>query len=484
MNMGRKSSYTAALCVLFVLLLSYSFYKLSESPPTWFDEGIFIQVAQSLSLRGTQAIQTAPGVFLGTGHVTGGYPFLVPVALSLKLFGDTTWAARVPMAIFIVLCVVVAFLLMYKLSQPRDALLSLALLSTFPLLFGNGKNVLGEVPGMFYTLLALYFLWQIEWHAYRGATWYMLAGLSLGLAAATKPVFFLLPIATGLVFLMRVRSIPLRWKEIGLATLACCAPLVLWAYMQFGGGDVASSILFHYVNPYAESSLMHTALQNAWRFFTEATPLYCGGLIFIWLLAVVVRLYRKATISNAELVAFTFALLIMLAYLRTAGWYRYFFEAMLLALIFLPHSLRVIAERLEGYAPRLRLARFLPVPLLLFAAIQLYQLNFSSWVADHYNSTQSQVLENYFVSYTPQGSVFVYNAPEIVPFLRTEDYYQYFDIEPTGALAYGKENLSLLAQKMPVEVIITPSMYEEHAELFQRYKQHDTVGSYLILERR
>jgi hypothetical protein len=71
------------LCLLGVVIF-YASYRLIESPPTWFDEGVYIQVAQSLVNQGNQKIQIEPGVFEGAGHVTGGYPFLLPVGLSLK----------------------------------------------------------------------------------------------------------------------------------------------------------------------------------------------------------------------------------------------------------------------------------------------------------------------------------------------------------------------------------------------------------------
>jgi 4-amino-4-deoxy-L-arabinose transferase-like glycosyltransferase len=470
----QYSWYWAIIVSLLLIAFAYSAYRLTESPPTWFDEGIYIQVAQSLAERGTQAIQIAPGEYEGTGHVTGGYPFLAPVALSIKIFGPSLFAARLPMVLFILLYITAAWTLLYKLFGPREAFWGTLLLAVFPLLYGNGKNVLGEVPGMFYTLSALYCLWQIEAHGYIGRKWYILAGLFVGLAVATKPIFFLLPLAIGVVFLLRIRTIPLHWKEIGLATLAMAMPLLLWIYLQFGAESVAT-IFSHYLNPYAETDLLALVLQNFFRFFGEATPLFAAGLFGIWMLALAVRLYRKASPSNAELVAFVFSLFILLAYLRTAGWYRYFFEAMVLSLIFLPPALRTLASSI-------RQPWLAPAVLSILAAFMFYQLNFSSWVADHYASTQTAEFEQYFGSHDLQN-VLVFNAPEVVPFLKTEEYYQYFDIEPTGALAYGKENLERLMQGVPSKVLVSPSEFMKHLNFFVRYKQSDMVGGLLLLSR-
>jgi len=151
-----REEWIFAVILLFVFFCAT--YRLTEVPPTWFDEGIYIQVASSLEHHGVQQIQTAPSHFEGTGHVTIGYPVAAPVALSMAIFGDSLFAARVPMALFIMLCVAAGFALIYRLYGLRTAALSLLFLSTLPLLYGNGKNVLGEVPGLFYTLAALYFV--------------------------------------------------------------------------------------------------------------------------------------------------------------------------------------------------------------------------------------------------------------------------------------------------------------------------------------
>ncbi len=487
MQVSNIRWYYFAFGVLMALTAFYACFRLSESPPTWFDEGLYIQAAQSLMQHGTEAIQTAPGVFESAGHITGGYPFLAPIALSLNILGNSLFAARMPMAIFIVLCVFAAWLMMYKLHGSRAALLAMALLSTFPLLYGNGKNVLGEVPGMLYLLLALYFLWQIEQHEFKGTRWYVLAGLFVGLASATKPIFFLFLVAVGIVFLFNLCRVAWRWQDVLAGAVACIAPLVLWAYLQFGGTAGLSGVLYHYANPYAETSLLHTVLQNLLRFLKEVTPLYMAALMGAWLVAVGIRVYRKQRMFLSEWVAFTFSILILLAYLRTEGWYRYFFEAMVLALIFLPASLGTLAVEWERHAPKLKVLWLVPLVVVLLGAMQLYQLNFSSWVADHYNSTQTAILEEYFAAHPEEGdtaSVLVYNAPELVLFLHGNNYYQYADIDPAGILAYGRDTLQSLVHAVPDIVLTTPSMFDLHKELFNVYVQGGSIGGYEVLVRR
>ncbi len=483
---GRIRLYWWHVMVLVGLLAMtafYASYKLTESPPTWFDEGVYIQVAQSLSERGVQTIQTAPGVLAPTGNVTGGYPFLAPIALSLHYSQNMLLGARLPMVFFILLCVGLTFFLMYTLFGMREALLATFLLSSFPLLYGGGKDVMGEVPGMCYLLLTLFFVWNIEATNFINTRWWLLAGLCAGLTAATKPIFFLFLIAVGIIFLLRARA-PWRIGSLLWAMFACAVPLVLWGYLQFGSADAFASIAHHYANPYEESSVIATSLHNATKFFTESTPIYFAVLMVVWIVASVMRLCRKEKVSFAESIALVFSLLITLAYLRTAGWYRYFFEAMILALVFAPASLRVIAA---GLLKKISLPGYVSVVSVLcvvLGCIQVYQLNFDSWVAEHYASDQTKTFVDYFAHFPITASVLVYDAPEIVPFLPSDNYYQYLDIEPTQKLAYGKENIPLLEQGVPEYVIIPPHNHEQQKNLFTKYVQTDSVGSYLVLTRR
>src|SRR5262249_17849183 len=160
---------------------------------------------------------------------------------------------------------------MLLLSGPRTALLSLLLLSTFPLLYGNGKNVLGEVPGMLYVFCALIFLWRIEANNFRGEWNYLFLGLATALAAATKPIFFLLPVAVALGVLLSLRSLSFHSRGVAWGALGFFMPLALWFALQFGVNDQVGAVLSHYANPYSVF-LFSTVKENILRFFREATP--------------------------------------------------------------------------------------------------------------------------------------------------------------------------------------------------------------------
>ena len=473
--------YLTAVVALLCITGFYATYHLTESPATWYDEGLYIQVAQSVVEHGSQSIQVAPGTNISSGFITGGYPFLLPIALSLKIFGNTLLAARLPMVAFVLLFVGAAFYLLYRHTGRSNTLLGLALLVTLPLLYGNGKNVLGEIPGMVFVLFSLVVLTRLEGRHFRGAWDCAAFGVYTGLAVATKPIFLLLPLAYVFVYLRCAREIPMYKKEFLFGLCGFLLPVGLWGFLQFGQSDSLSAVVAHYTNPYAVVSLTDTVFANAYRFFTEMTPLYCGLTMLVWSAALWVR--RRRRVSLVETSAFIFSLLVLAAYLRTAGWYRYFFEAFVLTLMFLPYSLTLLyAEIQKKWRIFSRYTLLVPGVCLVLVAVQFYQLNYTSWVAETYASTKTASIEAYMSTLPTDASVFVYNAPELVPFLETGEYYQY--IEDTPVTAQGASSLTYLEQGVPTLVMVHPSIIAQKPQLFTHYQDRgQTVGGYTVLTR-
>ena len=99
--MSHRVFWIAAVS-LFGILAFFSLNNLTESPPTWFDEGIYLQVAMNDSLHGAQELQLAPGTYASTAFVTGGFSFLKPISWSFSMFGFGLLQARLVMVGFIV----------------------------------------------------------------------------------------------------------------------------------------------------------------------------------------------------------------------------------------------------------------------------------------------------------------------------------------------------------------------------------------------
>ena len=151
--------------IFFLFLISFvsflSTFKITESPPVWYDEGYFQQIAVNLSRTGNFVVQVAPGEFIKPALISTGYPLLYPVSFVFKLFGEGVLQARLVMAFFIISLISIFFLLSKRLFGFRVAVFASILVASFPPLYGHGKSLLGEVPGLFFLLLFLFFMYKI-----------------------------------------------------------------------------------------------------------------------------------------------------------------------------------------------------------------------------------------------------------------------------------------------------------------------------------
>ncbi len=447
-----------------MLLVGFiSAYRLTESPPTWLDEGIITQVAINEARFGPHAVlQTAPGEVVSAGYVSTGYPATFPIAASFKIFGVGITQARAVMAVFILLFVIAAYWLAKKEMSVYAALVSIFLIASFAPLYGNGKNVLGEIPGLFYLVCFLLALHWIE----RFPNWvnYLVGGVFLGLAVATKPIFLLLLPAVGLVLLFSKHL--WRLRELSAALLGFLVPMVLWIWTQFNG-ETLGEMFAIYANPHS-NALSDSMVANVTAFLTKPEPLYALLLLGAWVISIFWRWRKKINISRAEYVAAVFAVLVYLAYLRGAPYYRYFFPGEMLALLYLPLAVKTLWPK--------RAAGWWVAPLLLLIALQLYQTLFSSWVAASYASTRSADIQAVLSAVTPQQTVFVYQAPELVTFLPTPKYYQYLKI--TDDIIVGKEQLATLDAGI-ADVVVAPTGQEPPA-LISKYTKEIVFDRYTL----
>ncbi len=467
-----------------VTTIFFATYKLSESPAIWYDEGFYTQVPMYISTHGIQALQVAPNEFVSTEHVTVGYPLLYPVALSYRLFGNGVLQGRSVMVLYIGLFVLASYFLARKLFGAMSAVWVVLLLASFPMLYGNGKSVLGEVPGLFFLILTLLTLLYLERTKYRNVVAYGFVGLAAGLCVATKPIFILLLGALLVTYLVRWKKIPLQINGVAWGSTVLIIPIILWAYLQFGLGFSVQSVLAYYANPYSLGNMGQLILQNMLRFFTESTPIYTLFLMLVWTLALWIR-RKKEEISSAELTAFFFCLFVLAAYMRLPGWYRYLFPALTVALIFLPASaIAVFSYLQEKLSNKISLTRFAWLPyagIILLVCLQTYQTAADSYVAGYYTSTNVAHLSAVLQPLGPQASFFLYNVPQVAVLLPSQKYYQYLPV--TEHLIIGGDQLNALAKGVADFVIVDSDTYRAHLELYTRYHQYKTVDRYEILQR-
>ncbi len=433
------------------------------------DEGLIIQSAEGLLYTGKASLPVAPGIYEPAWYITTGFPLTLPLAGVFSIFGVSLEAARLLMLAFLLCLYGVLFLYARRTLGAVAAWFGIFLLVFFGPIYGNGRNVLGEIPGLLFLLLALLPFIRSGALTRKRILW---VGIATGLAVATKPIFILFLPALLL-------ALALRWKELELTkvflfgVIGMFVPLVLWAFIQFDHVTL-SHVLSVYANPH-EVNIGNAIVTNLKRIGTEMQPLYFFGALVLWATSYGIRRFRREHISLTEEVLLFFSLFVLFAYLRTAGYYRYFFPAQVFALLYLPHSLLYLAR---GYGRSF--GRAVIVCLCGLVLFQAYETAFRSWTAVHYDSTRTQELEKYFTDLPPSQEIFVYQAPEVVPFVGKRPLYQYVEIIPS--VQAGKEYQRLVLSGEAPLVITPEHLFALSAQtIFKEYLLQKRVSEYALL---
>lgn len=222
------------LALLLGAALFLSLYHLTDYPTTWFDEGSHLHVPKTLVKYGVYADYSSEG-FRYYGPTIGvGPTVMLPLAAAFQLFGIGLLQARLVMALYLIAAIVASYFLGRQLGSWQMAVVATTLLIVTPAtaLLQYGRQVLGEVPGIFFLFVALT-LWLAGWDR---ACWRRLSlvGIFLGLAIITKSQYLLIIVPSiGLMWLLNLvyyRLTPQRTFIIPGLIAGICA--VLWqAYL-------------------------------------------------------------------------------------------------------------------------------------------------------------------------------------------------------------------------------------------------------------
>ncbi len=460
----------------------FATYALSESPKTWFDEGLYLQFARNLITQHSYAIRISPTEIIPAGlYATTGFTVFAPVAMSFYAFGIGLLQARIVMVLFIILLIAMTYIVAYRVWGFRIACISTLLIATHAPLYGNGKNVLGEVPGLFFFFLFLIQILRLEKNLGKKTLDWFLAGCTAGLFMATKPNFLLLIPVLGVVLILQRKKLLVSVKNVFAAGCGIAIPVSINMFMSFG----FSSSIFSSFGAYAHMSglqqvtgldLSHLILRNATYFFTKATPLYCLLIILPWFVYIGIRVKRKEEIPAHEQIAAGFVCMTVLYFLKMPGFFRYLFVAQIIAFPYM------CAASFMGLGIRIKnICLMLFLFLILF---QSYQVMFSSFISGYYHNTRTQELTEYFQHLDPEKSVFFYHTPEAVSFFRGENYFQYFDLLYFND-GFGTDQLSHIQNGDPDIVYVAQDSVSTMKYLLTKYKQTKILdhGNYVIFER-
>ncbi len=177
--------------LLALLTWFFVFFHLTSFPEPWFDEGSHLHVPKALVKYGVYADYSSEG-FRYYGPTIGvGPTVMLPIAAIFKVFGIGLFQARIVVGLYMVAAVYVFYKLARDLTNSTVALIATVLLisSRSVLFLTYGRQILGEVPGLFFLVYGLV-LWFTNWG---NNNWKKLSiiGLLFGLAMITKYQYLL-----------------------------------------------------------------------------------------------------------------------------------------------------------------------------------------------------------------------------------------------------------------------------------------------------
>jgi hypothetical protein len=326
---------------LTLLLLFFTLRKLGDFPASWADEGLFITVAKMVALGHGYTLpllgyQWAYPYFLNVGPT-----LIYPVALSLKLFGISTAAARIPMALYLFAATGAFYAFASAINGRNAARWATLLLITVSAYINTGKPVLGEIPAFFFLLLGLLSLCLPRgWKRDGGA------GLAFGLAFLTKITYGLVLPALGIAWIAALWK--RDWREVrsltvvGLLTILVYIPWRVLEMTHTLGGSLMAELHNFLVGKGGDTTsfyILRTHPEELLRlpFLAFTVFLLAGGIGLFFSRR---RLGRTLSLTIGTLIA-----LFILYFLNGFGWYRLLLPGHLLLLLFVPTGLHKMMDK-------------------------------------------------------------------------------------------------------------------------------------------
>lgn len=161
LSINKRWLPTIILTALFLLISFLLIYKLDKWPSLWWDEGWTLDAARNWITQGHL------GHYLDGGPVPPRiplrFPIVIPVAISMKLFGVGTWQGRLPGVIFTLLSLGLIGHLASTIFTRKTGVATLIIIFCFSVFIYHplnlGRQVMAEMPMMFYLLGGFFFIW-------------------------------------------------------------------------------------------------------------------------------------------------------------------------------------------------------------------------------------------------------------------------------------------------------------------------------------
>lgn len=341
-GVGRQAKTMQRLITMIVIgvfLIFLAAYNLTDYPVTWFDEGSHLHVPKTLLRFGVYADYSSEG-FRYYGPTVGvGPTVMLPIAAVFKLFGIGLFQARLIMVLYLLATIYVFYRLAAILGGQRLAWVATALLiaSRGISLLEYGRQVLGEVPGLFFVVAGLG-LWFVTWEK---ATWRQLGlvGLLLGLAMVTKNQYLLVLAPTlGLAWLANLlyyRTAPQRIFIIpGVIAGACFAVWQVYMILYLGPATASENL-----------AALRTATAGAALVFSPdlmrrsiqellSLKVYLGWLAPVLIYSFLIVLPRRRESQQWGVLLILIVVNLVWYVVASISWLRYAFPGLVMASLF------------------------------------------------------------------------------------------------------------------------------------------------------
>lgn len=238
---GAAASRRDLLPVLLIPVVALlGLWHLDRYPRTWFDEGMYLQVAKNFAQGNLYAVQSADGTIDYAPIIGVGPTVLMPAALAIRLGGASLEVARLISSLALIVATILLYLIARRLFGRPAAACAVVLLYAMPAIewLATGRQLLGEVPALALLLGGGLLAWQLP-----GRVAPVVGGLILGLVLMTKGQYLLiLPVsicALALFDRLFTRQRPLGWYAALLASaLATYAAWFLFMLVFLNQGQI------------------------------------------------------------------------------------------------------------------------------------------------------------------------------------------------------------------------------------------------------
>ncbi len=470
------------LCAVLLFVNLYSISTLTTKPAYWYDDGINVELAHNFADFGQLDLIVAPNIFSGAGATVGstGYPITIPLAGFFKAFGFGLAQARIYMLLWMNAFLLFFFFIVKKIWDSRMAYMGTLLIASFAPFYGNGRSVMGEIPGFLFFLSSFYFLEQRKW-------WQ--SGLLLGLAVVSKPSIFVFLIPAYVLTLLFSNG---TWqsKFFNLLKLGGSSflALLLWLIIyieEVSRGGLGENILNHFKNPYAEAGVraLTNIGNNLPTLATSTTLLY----MWVLLLGVVVALYIERGLlrdhKNLLIFSAVYIPLALLQYLKSFGYLRYLiateFLIFILFLLALPALARFALRKASFLGSAQKVMITTVTLLVLMQTVHLFAFS------DLYSSEKTQKTILYVFTHYPEGTIGVINIPQVASFIPSFQKYQY--LSTYGLWDFGTHMLYLTPERLPATLILESEdtlSADERGVLASRYQKDESFTEGFLVYRR